>query len=53
MTFSAHAWQRSTTYYFLSLMQEMRTAIERASHEPRSFERWKAGFHADRASGVD
>jgi len=40
-------------HYFLSLMQEMRTAIERASHEPRSFERWKAGFHADRASGVD
>ncbi len=40
-------------HYFLSLMQQMRTAIERASHEPGSFERWKAGFHADRTSGVD
>jgi queuine tRNA-ribosyltransferase len=40
-------------HYFLSLMQEMRTAIERASYEPGSFERWKTGFHADRASGVD
>jgi len=40
-------------HYFLSLMAQMRAAIEQGSEAPGSFERWRARFHAERSSGID
>jgi queuine tRNA-ribosyltransferase len=40
-------------HYFLSLMAQMRAAIEQGSKAPGSFERWRARFHAERSSGID
>ena len=40
-------------HYFLTLMREMREAIEEGARAPGALERWRTRFHAERARGVD